>query len=1667
MPRISVFFQKKQKLSRKGFLLMILICFQAIAIQTMLSQNKNSVSIHQGESLSLPKSSASITNQINRIVKSPTLQQTNLSSSSPILNPGNSIYRSKPLRAGGLEFIGPGATDFQVSENFTGWDSSAMNTQDTATNPDNHLDSISINTPAGWTPEAGWIDISGAQALDDWRNVDNTTAWGTATKRSSETFAEMAQEFNVSDGPANLTKVRLGLRIYDDNSNSRLPGGWVRILNSSSGQPDENAVLAEQYLNASWTGFDGLGQVPADTFAATLKEYTLNQSVTLKKDRPYFIMVNFTYGITGDEYWYWHTTDDSSTEDGGSIYYMFAHGDGWSSYGTRDMVCQILALPVDSSDANQARSYTAPLPLGMTYDTSVDNTDLGSFSFAMNHTSTSHTFTTNTSVSFTLSWRLNFTATTSPTVSSFFFAQNNTGTSWNLTLTTTAISVTYSVTNHTLNWSRLGGLSSDWQTITAFNDTDSSQYNSAQISYADNDPWAILNITQDTTSRAVRLTFQAPNYLDDCELQKADRTGPLPQAQANRSQTINVASYYATSPSNGWYNISAAFPNGTEAVIPNEYDLPVVADEALQNQSVVLDANWFLPNGTYNITVIYWNGTEAGLYSRPLTILSPTELAVADITNPLFKLETLNITVHFNDTANAPSEVGIATANLTATPSWGSRVDMTAGGTPGVYYANISTGTANVGPGTVEITAEKQYYRNFTSISPLVVPIEFRQRTIIENLTFSSDVDNALYHTDLFNITVDLQNASSGTPSGVVPNAKVIAYSDHTDVNDTEFNTFGNGTFWLEVNTTDLAITGTFWLNITFEQLYFEPQFDDTETFTIQPNPTSLSTWTHANETIVTAVYYHPTQNHSFFIQWEDSNHNDPVTATTVQSNSSKATLVDASTPGVHTFEFLPNATGLDTLNSIKITLSRAGYDSIIYLVIFDVQANPTIWNSFAPSNGTLVNFDQNITLWMIWNDSYHNELLAGASLSHDGGKQVSSIQEIAGNYSLVWHLNYTSRLPLPQTWSLNVTLALYGYTTLSLIFEISLQKSPTALNPQWPSGTTTIQLNYTDTYSFWVQWNDTDGKYDSDIFFLIYDFDGPSFSGNASVIFNSSLSSPTSGNHTFTFNEAGTTLPGFYITQIALGNVTHADAVYELHFVVLALPTKSPVVQIAFPNTAMVGTSITAQYYWEAQYTADALTSANVTVYWNNSAAANVQMDPVSAGTYTITIDTSEIDWALNYNLTLEFWKPGYANQSVTAFIDIDGQVVELALILPDTLFRGEGFVVEAYLYQNQSSSNKLLQSGGAPVPNEPIGFSIMVSFKNGTNSTFQDTIQTNAEGIATFALSNEETQDIDYLMAISADYDGSGTYRSSSYVVDAIDLPPTRSPVKEVPLVEELLEFVEENLTYIAIGSILLLALLALSGQRFRSYQRTKRKRQAIERSLQEIRTMRSVIVRHRDGIRLFSLNVFSSEEGRDDAIAGMSAAIAAFLQEVASGSIRAGDSATAASTEFVRMEQRGLHMLQRNDKYTVVIIISEGPLGRFTEKNLRKLQKTIEKEYASALEELYSSEQVPEDDLAAKVTKYLYIGLLGAIRLNPSQLKTQKKDLTAAERKIAREIRDIMTVIAGEQVFYLDSYTSHLQNRKIPRAISAQFLLKGYRTGIFESMSHEELLAHREQG
>ncbi|MFX0113019.1 MAG: hypothetical protein ACFFB3_00575, partial [Candidatus Hodarchaeota archaeon] len=620
---------------------------------------------------------------------------------------------------------------------------------------------------------------------------------------------------------------------------------------------------------------------------------------------------------------------------------------------------------------------------------------------------------------------------------------------------------------------------------------------------------------------------------------------------------------------------------------------------------------------------------------------------------------------------------------------------------------------------------------------------------------------------------------------------------------------------------------------------------------------------------------------------------------------------------------------------------------------------------------------------------------------------------------------------------------------------------------------TTTPEVQFMDSFLICVNYTEIDG------ITCIPGTANPTvrISSNLTQVSKVLMTNHDNGTFTITLNmmENATGPYSFNITATAANYQTQNDK--PRNFEIVLRSTRVPEAKtrdLAFPNSTVVNSTINAQYEW-LDNSSSPILDAYVTVLFNEMAPYETPIvNQVSAGIYNITVNASGIAWG-PYSLNLLFKKYGYENQTVTVDIEIQGLPVSLAVDVPDILTRGEDFVLRAQLYQNQSLSEiVLLQESGNPIANEPLNFTVVVMFLNGTEYNFNQIDITNKDGIAQFTLSRDTTKEIRNFTRISISLSGSHYFQDTEFIVPFENYPQIRSqekeegqPIEQVIIegefIDLLIEFVTDYLLYITLILLCLAVLFVVGSYKFRAHKRTKKQHSTLLKQLKEIRSMQMVIIRHRDGVPLFAQDFFGSEDHFDLTVAGMSAAIGAFLEDLATSMLEDG---TTEITEFLRMHQRGLHMLQRNGTHTAVIVITEIPVDKFTEENVRSLQWEIEDHFAEEFEHFMTNDQIPRDQLESMASKHLYTGLLGPIQLSEMKLESHKKHLSAQDKRLLTKLRSLKSILPNRVVFLLDSYLSHLQKRGFSLAVSAEFLLKGYLSGLFEPISHEELYQQQQQ-
>ncbi|MFX0115195.1 MAG: hypothetical protein ACFFB3_11665, partial [Candidatus Hodarchaeota archaeon] len=687
--------------------------------------------------------------------------------------------------------------------------------------------------------------------------------------------------------------------------------------------------------------------------------------------------------------------------------------------------------------------------------------------------------------------------------------------------------------------------------------------------------------------------------------------------------------------------------------------------------------------------------------------------------------------------------------------------------------------------------------------------------------------------------------------------------------------------------------------------------------------------------------------------------------------------------------------------------------------------------------NDTTINLRYGDTYqwWLLWNDTDSNDLIEDTSPPYSSAPAYVNLVGSPSNGNHTFQFNATNL----GAFSITITLEEPTYLPSRFYLTFNVEKNPTDSSNANPQPYTTQIVPYGAAFTFYFSWLD-----------LNHSLYIPAATIYINETFVRGLSA-IGGNYSFSFTAGAL---GTFGVNITLAKTGYNSLSFFLAFNVIRSPTSIGNSSIA--DSSLIGLLFEDTYdFWIRWFdnTTDVFIDDDTpTAAGNGSSFLQFTSNPLS-GNHTFRFQALEVG-TFQVIIVLEDLRHLAVTFTIWFTVTPRNEPIYIRPTIPDSLIRGNVFVIRAYLFQNISEL-LLLQAVEIPVPNAPINFSIAVLFQNGTPGNFSDTKITNNAGIAEFTISSENTAKIKSFQGINITYAGSGRYSAIHFSLDSAYFPSVLSPSEEIQF--PLLDYIEENLLYIAIGSIILLVFGSVSGYKLWSYQAARKRERAVQQNLQEIRLLRMVIIRHRDGVRLFAKSVFAVQDDLAEAIAGMSAAIGSFMQGIASKSLE-GTGDVTGTTEFVRMEQKGLHMLQRNGTHTAVIVISEGALGRFTEKNLTELQIAVEEQFQKELAHFFTNEQIPEAQLAKLVNHHLYLGLLDPIRINTVKFQHEERNLSQDERQMVRELLAHRELVPSE-ILFLDSFLSHLKNRGFSQTAVIQFLLKAYCAGIIEGTTIQE--------
>lgn len=605
--------------------------------------------------------------------------------------------------------IGGGVYEAYDSANLTSSVSLDVDDNHWRARPEEHENSLTVSIPSGYTNQSGYFNISGVTALPDWRLVENATTG--ATSRQSDSFFEGAQEFTINETDFNITKVYVYIDMVDnDGGDSQKPTGEFLVLGDNSGEPNSTDVKGFFSLETHPTlaGLtDGASWIASSN---GWLEYTFSPAIHLTKGT-YWLTFNDTIRDNGVGFWRWYTqSEGSGNPDKGEWNYKIALPN-WFEWTGVDMVIMPQVLPVELVNSNYLnKKYTSPKSVEFLYQTSIDSTDLSTFTwFEWNGTSDNiHYFSTNTSVNFTIRWIINITDSNNPLpITASYLTVNNSISQWNLTFTTSSITTSYDIRNRLLT---VNGLESDWNGSSIshggsleYNITPSGGLNTSVI-YSNQSTQMIINASTLAVATDWNITFDAPNYILEFNISLGGTTLELPY----QTFTMNDYSLDFEVIEIGNLTYWIDYPDGSQVLQKNNIDdsQTIITDIWAINSTLDQTTNI---NGTYSLQA-FWNNLEkskVGTFTRIVNMIVNSTFDFGYEAEVILDTH-LDIVVYYNSTHNATV---INNAILTGVPSWGATplIDFNHTAAQGPYTFSIEVNDSQHNPGdiiSIDISAE-------------------------------------------------------------------------------------------------------------------------------------------------------------------------------------------------------------------------------------------------------------------------------------------------------------------------------------------------------------------------------------------------------------------------------------------------------------------------------------------------------------------------------------------------------------------------------------------------------------------------------------------------------------------------------------------------------------------------------------------------------------------------------------------------------------------------------------------------------------------------------------------------------------------------------------------------------------------------------------------------
>ncbi|MFX0086610.1 MAG: hypothetical protein ACFFAU_13145 [Candidatus Hodarchaeota archaeon] len=661
----------------------------------------------------------------------------------------------------------------------------------------------------------------------------------------------------------------------------------------------------------------------------------------------------------------------------------------------------------------------------------------------------------------------------------------------------------------------------------------------------------------------------------------------------------------------------------------------------------------------------------------------------------------------------------------------------------------------------------------------------------------------------------------------------------------------------------------------------------------------------------------------------------------------------------------------------------------------------------------------------------------------------INSIKLPDNSWTITFNPNQTG------IFVVKVTFSLINYYNAFLLINVTVQKANTRIQTDFINNT---QVFYSDAFEFSVSFNNTDWN------------ENITFDDQESIIISNQTKlqylNRTGDYYWFRFSSSQLSL-GPHSIQIKFSVPNFQESLITVVFNIVDMPTLAiPLSSVYSTNNGLVLVEdpfgITIENYQTFRGLNISLVD-EVILWLNGSPIPEINIINLELSSPPFSFNLSTIGWQYGvYNLTCQLHTIGYIAQNFSIRITLLGRETSITIEIEPgkNIQQGEDIIFIVTLVYNEFSNgfgSKNFQQ--IPLEGIEITFLISLNYKNGSTKIFEEIVQIDESSKARYTIEGKYTFDAVGFTNIRIESSSGLSALPAIYIMSASEL-------ESYEIIPPAINIFEVIFTILIIVAIVLISAFvanttvrAIRRSRKINQQRVLKEDRIIEKSFEDIKSIRLILARHQSGLQFYVEKTISEFQADTDALSGMSTAISHFIEDVSRSMITRNENGTPKQ-KIESISREGFHMLIWNGKYSSVIIISEIQLPNYFRERLEGLGHELEFTFEDSLKDFFDLEQFSYPVIKKIVRKYISLHYFSAFILNEGILTLKNIKLTKKDRKMLSLIKKSTFEKKGVQYFFSEQIISYLA-KKYKRSEAIKFLEKAIHLELLLECSQEEIL------